>query len=73
MTAYRRETAYRRQPASPHFSHPFYCDWLRPAPASFRPELSLGSMFSYSPAGNPVRALMPGAPFGRLCESSVSG
>jgi hypothetical protein len=39
-----------------HFSHPFYCDWLRPAPASFRPELSLGSMCPYSPSENPSRA-----------------
>ncbi|MDP5005013.1 MAG: hypothetical protein NWQ35_04075, partial [Verrucomicrobiales bacterium] len=29
---------------------------LWPYPASFRPEFSLDSMFSYSPAGNPVRA-----------------
>ncbi len=43
--------------ASPHFSYPFCCDWLRPVPASFRSGFPLDSMFSYSPAGNPGRAL----------------
>jgi hypothetical protein len=31
---------------NPHFSYRFCCDLLRPAPASFRPEFPLDSMFS---------------------------
>jgi len=50
-----RSRIWRRVP-SPHFSYPFCCDLLRRAPASFRPIFPLDSMFSYSPAGNPVRA-----------------
>ena len=44
---------------SPHFSHPFYCDWLRPDTAPFRPELSLGRMFQYSSAGTALRKIRP--------------
>jgi hypothetical protein len=47
--------------ASLPFPHPFYCDWLRPAPASLRPELSSDSMFSCSSAGTVRRE----PPFGK--------
>ncbi len=43
--------------ASLHFPHPFCCDWLRPAPASFRPESSLCRMCAYRSAGTAFRKI----------------
>ncbi len=47
------------------FSHSFCYGLLRPAPASFRPDFPLDSMFSYNPAGKSGRAL-PEQPSPRL-------